>query len=112
MQNSLTEISSDCIQTVMDGLRKNNMDVQYVPHKEEAAAAVASLLKEGDTIAVGGSVTLEETGVLELDVYKRQIRLWDTPYTLRFTKASQIASFVQSAARAHMLPCSKTAGTL
>lgn len=37
MQNSLTEISSDCIQTVMDGLRKNNMDVQYVPHKEEAA---------------------------------------------------------------------------
>ena len=66
MQNSLTEISSDCIQTVMDGLRKNNMDVQYVPHKEEAAAAVASLLKEGDTIAVGGSVTLEETGVLEL----------------------------------------------
>ena len=66
MQNSLTDISSDCIQTVMDGLRKNNMDVQYVPHKEEAAAAVASLLKEGDTIAVGGSVTLEETGVLEL----------------------------------------------
>ena len=52
MQNSLTDISSDCIQTVMDGLRKNNMDVQYVPHKEEAAAAVASLLKEGDTIAV------------------------------------------------------------
>lgn len=61
MQNSHTEISSDCIQTVMDGLRKNNMDVQYVPHKEEAAAVVASLLKEGDTIAVGGSVTLEET---------------------------------------------------
>lgn len=66
MRNSLTQISSDCVQTVMNRLQKNNMDVQYVSHKEEAAEAVACLLKEGDTIAVGGSVTLEETGILDL----------------------------------------------
>ena len=107
MQNSLTEISSDCIQTVMDGLRKNNMDVQYVPHKEEAAAAVASLLKEGDTIAVGGSVTLEETGVLEL-VQNGRYHFIDRYEDGLSDRERKDLSLIHI----YMLPCSKTAGTL
>ena len=47
-------------------LEKNNMQAFYVPTAAEVLEKVASLLHEGDTVAVGGSETLKETGVLEL----------------------------------------------
>lgn len=53
-------------QAVLDNLRRNNMSAQYVARKGDVAGAVAKLLNTGDTIAVGGSVTLEETKVLDL----------------------------------------------
>ncbi len=55
-------VLSDCI----NALRLNNMDVHYVDTKGEVADVVRSLIKPGDCVAVGGSVTLEETGVLAL----------------------------------------------
>lgn len=56
----------ELVQDVLRGLQRNNMQAQYVPCKEEAAARVAALLRPGDTVAVGGSATLEQTGVLAL----------------------------------------------
>ncbi len=47
-------------------LRKNNMEAICVDTKEQVPAVVASLLSPGDTVAVGGSRSLEEAGVLEL----------------------------------------------
>ena len=49
-----------------EALRKNNMDAYCVAAKEEVPALVASLLSEGDTVAFGGSVTLNEAGVMDL----------------------------------------------
>ena len=54
------------IQTVMKNLRKNRMEAYYVPSRDAVASQVAALLHPGDTVAVGGSETLKQTGVLEL----------------------------------------------
>lgn len=54
------------IAETLDNLRKNNMNALYVATKAEVAGAVEKLLSPGDTIGVGGSVTLDETGVTAL----------------------------------------------
>lgn len=54
------------IAIVMKNLRKNRMEAYYVSSKEEVAAQVVALLRPGDTVAVGGSESLKQTGVLEL----------------------------------------------
>ena len=61
MKMTLTEL-----ELVGAALRKNRMAVHCVQTKEEVAPLVEKLLKKGDTVAVGGSVTLSETGVLDL----------------------------------------------
>lgn len=53
-------------QAVLHNLRRNNMGAQYLASREEVAPAVSALLRPGDRVAVGGSATLEQTGVLEL----------------------------------------------
>lgn len=54
------------IQKTMHALEKNNMQAYYVPSKEAVAAKVAELLHDGDVVSNGGSVTLQETGVMDL----------------------------------------------
>ena len=54
------------IEKTMENLRKNNMAAYYVETKKEALDLVTSLVKKGETVGVGGSVTLNEVGVLEL----------------------------------------------
>lgn len=51
---------------VMKALQKNKMEAYFVPTKEDVVPAVAKLLTPGDVVSVGGSVTLEECGVLRL----------------------------------------------
>ena len=47
-------------------LKKNNMQVYIVQNCEEAVEKVGELLKKGETISCGGSVSLSESGVLDL----------------------------------------------
>ena len=54
------------VSAAMDALRRNNMAAYYVETAAEVPALVASLLNKGDTVAVGGSVTLDQTGVMDL----------------------------------------------
>ena len=49
-----------------EALRRNNMYCECVDNSEEALDVIASLINEGDTVAVGGSMTLFETGVIDL----------------------------------------------
>ena len=54
------------IRRTMAALEKNNMHAYYAPSSADAVNIVESLLKEGDTISCGGSVTLDATGVKAL----------------------------------------------
>ncbi len=47
-------------------LKKNNMDALYIPSMEELLPTVRSLLTAGEKVAVGGSMSLSETGVSDL----------------------------------------------
>lgn len=53
------------IVSVMENLVKNRMQAHFVSTKEEVPALVESLIKPGDIVAVGGSVSLHESGVIE-----------------------------------------------
>jgi len=54
------------IEKVIAALEKNNMRGFYAKDRSEAREIAASLLCEGDTVASGGSVTLEECGIIDL----------------------------------------------
>lgn len=53
------------IEKVMTNLRRNRMKPYYVPRLADVLPLVESMLTEGDTVAVGGSVTLEQADVLQ-----------------------------------------------
>ena len=61
-----TEAMELKIRRTMAALEKNNMHAYYAPSSADAVIIVESLLKEGDTISCGGSVTLDATGVKAL----------------------------------------------
>ena len=54
------------LESVAEALRQNNMVAYCVASKEKVVPLVKKLLRIGDTVAVGGSVTLFETGVIDL----------------------------------------------
>ncbi len=54
------------IKKTIENLKKNNINSYYIETKEEIATLIESLVPKGSSVAVGGSVTLNETGVLEL----------------------------------------------
>lgn len=58
-----TNFSMDLIQETMKNLEGNNMKPYFCETSQDALELVKSLLKSGDTVACGGSVTLKETGI-------------------------------------------------
>ncbi|HHW45960.1 MAG TPA: lactate utilization protein [Clostridiales bacterium] len=54
------------VKRTMENLEKNNMKPYFVEKRSDVVPLVKQLLKPGETVAVGGSVTLAETGVLDL----------------------------------------------
>ena len=56
------------IRRVMDALEKNNMQAYYAPTCADAVKIAKELLQPGDVISCGGSVTLNETGVMLYNV--------------------------------------------
>ncbi len=53
------------ISQVKQALEANNMSVYYVDTKEEVVGQVEQLLREGQSVAVGGSHSLWSTGVID-----------------------------------------------
>lgn len=53
------------IKKTIKNLEKNNIKTYFVENKNYVVPLIAKMLKEGSSVAVGGSVTLSETGVLE-----------------------------------------------
>ncbi len=54
------------VELTMKNLSKNGIDACLVKNKEEALEKVKSYLQKGDKVAMGGSLTLSECGVVEL----------------------------------------------
>lgn len=54
------------METAMENLRRNRMEAYCVSRKEDVVPQVRALLRPGDTVAVGGSETLKEAGILDL----------------------------------------------
>ena len=54
------------IEKVLENLKKNRMEAYFAATKEDVLPLVKELVKEGASVAAGGSMTLKETGVAEL----------------------------------------------
>lgn len=66
MDNSQKIVMEKQIETVISALERNRMQGYYVPTRQEVPDKVAQLLREGETVTVGGSMTLSQCGVMEL----------------------------------------------
>lgn len=64
-------------QTVLKGMEKRHMEGYYCETSEEAKALALSLVPAGSSVSFGGSVTLNETGVLEALRGRDDIKLLD-----------------------------------
>lgn len=56
----------DKINETMERLRGHNIAAYYVETKEEVVPLLKTLMKDGETVSHGGSVTLKECGVIDL----------------------------------------------
>lgn len=55
---------NDTVKKTLDALKKNRFDTYYAENSEEARRIALSLIPEGASIAVGGSATLTQLGLL------------------------------------------------
>lgn len=53
------------IKKTIKNLEKNNIKTYFLESKKDVVPLIERMVAEGSTVAVGGSVTLSETGVLE-----------------------------------------------
>ena len=53
-------------ETIIQNLKKRNMDGFYAQTREEAAETVISLIRQEDVVAWGGSTTLNQLGIKQL----------------------------------------------
>lgn len=80
------------IDKTIANLKKNNMDAYFAPTKEDALKKAAALVKDGDTVACGGSMSLFEAGVIDwlrgghfnfLDRYEKSLSREETEKIFR-----------------------------
>ena len=66
MDNNKKTIIEKRINKVGENLKKNNMEFYYAETKKDVCSIVRTLIKEGDVITNGGTVTMKECGLSEL----------------------------------------------
>ncbi len=66
MNEDLKAVIMKKLDKTAENLRKNNFEAYVVQTSAEACELVKSLIKEGETISCGGSVTLSESGVMDI----------------------------------------------
>lgn len=66
MDENLKSILEKRIKKTSDNLKKNNMDVYFARKKEDVPPIVKNLLKDGEVVATGGSMSLAESGVMDI----------------------------------------------
>ncbi|WP_352418996.1 lactate utilization protein [Proteiniborus sp.] len=66
MDKNAMFVIDERVKRTIKNLEKNNMNGYYVQTEEEALKKIEELISEGDTVSVGGSMTLFEIGVIDL----------------------------------------------
>ena len=66
MHKIMEEMQEIRVRTTIENLRRNNFEAVYAETAADALALLKSYLTPGCSIGVGGSVTLEEIGALDL----------------------------------------------
>lgn len=73
MDDNMKSVVLNRINRTAAALKKNNMEFHYAESKVEVLTIISNLLKNGDVVATGGSMTLNECGVIDFlrsDKYK------------------------------------------
>ena len=65
MDNNLNWVNEEKILRTIKALKQNNINGYLVKDKYELIRKISDLVKEGSKISCGGSMSLEETGVME-----------------------------------------------
>ena len=65
MDNNIKWVDEQKIKRTMENLEKNNIESYFVEDNSALIEKISKFVKEGDTVSVGGSMTLFETGVIE-----------------------------------------------
>jgi len=63
MHEALRISNEQKAKTAIENLQKNRMEAFYVGKTADVCSKVKELIREGDSVAAGGSMTLDETGV-------------------------------------------------
>ena len=108
MNKFLNEVIEQRLQRTAKALRQNNMDAYLVATKEQVAPLVQSLLAKGSSVAVGGSASLDECGILPL------LRGGDYTFFDRYApgiKAEQVEAVFRQSFFADSYLCSSNAVT-
>ena len=64
--SNLSKETKQRIEKTVKNLKANNMDAYFCENKQDACELVKTLIKKGDVISSGGSVTLKQTGVYDI----------------------------------------------
>ncbi|MDD3224699.1 MAG: lactate utilization protein [Clostridium sp.] len=65
MDENIRWVMEKRLNRTIENLEKNNMDAFAVKDEKELIEKIGKILKEGETVGVGGSMTLFETGVID-----------------------------------------------
>lgn len=65
MDNNVKFVIEKRALRTIENMEKNNMKGYFVQNEEEAVNKISEIIKDGDTVTVGGSMTLFETGVID-----------------------------------------------
>ena len=65
------------MQALIDSLKKRNMNGYFVSDKDEALSKAIELIPENSSVGFGGSVTLEQIGILDVLRKRKDVELLD-----------------------------------
>lgn len=65
MDENLKWLVTKRIEKTIENIKKNNMEAYVASNNEEVIKILEKIMKEGEKVAVGGSMTLFETGVID-----------------------------------------------
>jgi hypothetical protein len=65
------------MQKLLDALKKRNINGYFVSNRDEAVRKAVEMIPENSSVGFGGSVTLEQIGILDLLRKRKDIDLLD-----------------------------------